>query len=151
MFKRLLSSAAISSLCLVGGCSDSSAPPDAPGKATSPASDVSAPPAAQQAEVFDLGDPTGAAAHYRCDDGSEIELTLHQHGASLLIGDQRSQLQQGSAASGSFYQGERWSVHMKDDATLLINSAGTQGCFATGGSELPSIEVESEDNIEDAH
>lgn len=152
--RRLSLTTAMLLLGMIGGCSDSSTPDQQaqPAAPTEPAAaDADTTDATQTSASFDLGEQAGEVTRYRCDDGTELELAPYQYGASLSIGDQQDSLQQEAAASGTFYKGAQWSVHLKEGAMLLIGRSGTQGCFAQGGVDTPSVEVEDPAQIEDAY
>ncbi len=125
---------------LLNACSD-------PQPSQQPEQSVAEVPAAQTdqpvAEPEDeAGDDvqSGRAVIYRCDDGTEFELTVIGSSAHMELDNTSYELRQQPAASGIFHAGDLWQVHSKTETALLIGPDSTRECdqVATRQVDIPA-------------
>lgn len=131
---------------LLNACSDSQ-PPQQPEQ---PAAETPAPVAEQSVQtepeaVPDREQQAGQAILYRCDDGTEFELTIIGSSAHMELDSTSYELRQQPAASGIYHAGDLWQVHSKAETALLIGPDSTRECdqVATREVETPAGTTDS--------
>lgn len=126
---------------LLNACSD----PEPPPQPEQPVAETPAPVAEQPVETEpepapDSAQQPGQAILYRCDDGTEFELTIIGSSAHMELDDTSYEMRQQPAASGIYHAGDLWQVHSKAETALLIGPDSTRECdqVATREVETPS-------------
>ena len=115
---------------LLSGCSD----PQPAGQSGQPAEQTTAPQAEQAMTVTESKVPPDSDAHtgqtiiYRCDDGTEFELTIMGSSAHMELENSSYEMRQQPAASGIYHAGDLWQVHSKAETALLIGPDSTREC-----------------------
>ncbi len=134
---------------LLNGCSDPQSPqqPEKPA-AEPPATSVEA-PAPEPADAPDQVIQPGQVFIYRCDDGTDFELTIIGSSAHMELDSTSYELRQQPAASGIFHAGDLWQVHSKAETALLIGPDSTRECDRVAMRQLepaPAIPAAAADS-----
>ncbi|MCK5874857.1 MAG: MliC family protein [Alcanivoracaceae bacterium] len=127
---------------LLNACSD----PQPPQQPEQPVAEIPAPqpdqPVTEPEDESDGGVQSGQAIIYRCDDGTEFELTIMGSSAHMELDNTSYELRQQPAASGIFHAGDLWQVHSKAETALLIGPDSTRECdqVATREVDVPAAD-----------
>lgn len=128
---------------LLNACSDPQPPqqPEPPAPET-PAAEAEQPVSATEPEASPDGEvQQGQAIIYRCDDGTEFELTIIGSSAHMELDSTSYELRQQPAASGIFHAGDIWQVHSKAETALLIGPDSTRECDQVASREVETPPV----------
>lgn len=134
---------------LLSACSDPQPPQQ-------PKQPVTAPPASQTGQPAEMAEPEkipdsnaqkGQAIIYRCDDGTEFELTIIGSGAHMELANTSYEMRQQPAAAGVYHAGDLWQVHSKAETALLIGPDSTRECDQVATRE---VEVAPDSPVEPA-
>ena len=122
---------------LLNACSD----PEPPQQVEQPAAETPAaltgqPPETAPETVPDSNEPSGQAILYRCDDGTEFELTIIGSSAHMELDETSYEMRQQPAASGIYHAGDLWQVHSKAETALLIGPDSTRECDQVATREV---------------
>jgi len=122
---------------LLNACSDPEPPqqPEQPAAET-PAPLTGQPPEAAPEVVPGSDQPPGQAILYRCDDGTEFELTIIGSSAHMELNETSYEMRQQPAASGIYHAGDLWQVHSKAETALLIGPDSTRECDQVATREV---------------
>lgn len=145
---RSVSSLIVAALLLTA-CSDPKPPqqPEQPLTET-PAAKVEQPATKPEAAPDSDTQPSQAVI-YRCDDGTEFELTIIGSSAHMELDSTSYEMRQQPAASGVYHAGDLWQVHSKAETALLIGPDSTRECDQVATREVetaPASPVEPLDS-----
>jgi membrane-bound inhibitor of C-type lysozyme len=135
---------------LLNACSE----PQSPQQPEQPAAETQTPLAEQPVEtepeaVPDSDQPPGQAILYRCDDGTEFEMTVIGSSAHMELDNTSYEMRQQPAASGIYHAGDLWQVHSKGETALLIGPDSTRECDQVAVRDVevpPASPVEATDS-----
>ena len=131
---------------LLNACSDPEPPqqPEQPAAET-PAALTGQPPESVPQALPDGTQGSGQAMLYRCDDGTEFELTIIGSSAHMELDETSYEMRQQPAASGIYHAGDLWQVHSKAETALLIGPDSTRECDQVATREVAAPAVEATD------